>query len=582
MAQSPINQVRTPNDGYVFYDPDGDGDDEALPVADPNLEFPSDTENQQFAHGHKALAQTGHDIIQTIHFQVASLGPLYVNGSLTVDSDVPITLNGHVYVTGSIHFTKELVLSGNGTIIAEGDINFEKGSTLDSSDPDARVIFMSLNGDFYLKKEQGVYNGLFYAPNGSIALKKGQQIEGSLIAGEGFSTDKDLSVTYVAFNQDSILPGYVGITPQIQTWDIGTGTDISINPSTLPSGKVNITYPDQTLVAFGGTAPYSWSISSGSLPNGLSLGSGGIISGTPDTYGTFDFTITATDGTGKSGSQVFSIVISSLDITTASPLPDGQMGNAYNQTVHAIGGTFGYTWSIISGTLPAGITLNSSSGVLSGTPTTAGDCIFTVKVTDSAIPVNATSSKIFSISIQSGLLSITTTTLAGGFVGVSYDQTLAAMGGATPYNWSLASGSLPAGLSLSSDGVISGVPNAIGTSAFTIQVTDSANNTATSSLSISINNPAPTLSSILPTSGSRGSTLNVVFTGTNFISGVSLVNVGTTKITVNYFTVNSSNQITVNITLSSSGSAKGTYNFSVTNSGPGGGTSGTQQFTITN
>jgi hypothetical protein len=662
-----------PNDGYVFYDPNGDGIDETLPAADPNLTFPSDVQNQLFANGHKGLAQKGKMQGADYTFSGASLGPLYVNGNLAIDSDVPITLNGDVYVTGSIHFTKELVLSGHGTIIAEGDIDFEKGSTLDSSDPDSAVIFMSLNGSFYLKKEQGVYNGLFYAPNGTISLKKGQQIQGSLIAGDGFSTDKELSIKYVAFPQERILPGYIGLTPQIQTWDIGTGMAIGINPSTLPSCKVNTTYPDQTLIAFGGTAPYSWSVSSGSLPNGLTLGSTGILSGTPMTIGAFDFTLTATDTTGKTGSQAFSIVISSLDIITSSPLADGQVGNAYNQNFNATGGTPSYTWSIISGVLPANITLNPSSGVISGTPTSAGNSVFTLKVTDSASPTQAVSSKIFSVTIQPATLSITTTTaangvvnssysqtlsatggttpyswsitsgylpaglnlssggtisgaptvigtstftvqvtdsaspansatrsfsiiinaatvltvttnspLAGGTVGSSYNQTLSATGGTAPYSWSIASGSLPAGLNPSSGGTISGTPTAAGTSNFTVRVTDSVSNTTTKSFSISINNPVPALSSISPTSGSRGSTLNVVLTGTNFISGVSAVNVGTTYITVNSTTVNNSTRITINITLAGGGNAKGTYNFSVTNSGPGGGISGTQQFTITN
>ena len=116
---------------------------------------------------------------------------------------------------------------------------------------------------------------------------------------------------------------------------------------------------------------------------------------------------------------------------------------------------------------------------------------------------------------------------------------------------------------------------------YTLTATCSSLSQSTSAL-FNVNYPAPTLSSINPTSASRGSTLSVILTGTNFISGVSSVSVGTTNITLNSTTVNNSTQITINITLAGGGSAKGTYDFSVTNSGPGGGTSGTQSFTITN
>lgn len=143
-------------------------------------------------------------------------------------------------------------------------------------------------------------------------FKKDQTIIGAVIAGNGFSTDKNLSVTYKAFNEETILPGYVALNPQLQTWNITVADEIFITPITLPPCTVNATYPGQTLVAAGGVAPYSWSVSSGSLPTGLALnGSTGTITGTPTTLGTFDFTITVTDSTGKTGSREYSISISS-------------------------------------------------------------------------------------------------------------------------------------------------------------------------------------------------------------------------------------------------------------------------------
>src|SRR5205814_7077182 len=100
------------------------------------------------------------------------------------------------------------------------------------------------------------------------------------------------------------------------------------------------------------------------------------------------------------------------------------------------GGTAPYAWSVISGSLPAGLTLNATSGAISGTPTTAGTSNFTAQVTDSA---SGKASKAFTLTINSTAppLSITTASpLVSGTVGTAYSQTLAATGGTPPYAWS--------------------------------------------------------------------------------------------------------------------------------------------------
>ncbi|MHC4713423.1 MAG: putative Ig domain-containing protein [Planctomycetota bacterium] len=178
-----------------------------------------------------------------------------------------------------------------------------------------------------------------------------------------------------------------------------------------------------------------------------------------------------------------------LTITTAS-LPDGQVELAYSQTVTATGGVTPYTWAVISGSLPGGLSLNSSTGEISGTPTTAETANFTVEVTDSDSPPDS-DQKALSITVNPiPDLQITTTSLPDGYEGVSYSQTLAATGGVTPYDWSVISGSLPVGLSLnSSTGEISGTPTTTGTSNFTVQVIDSqtAPDSDTQALSITVN-----------------------------------------------------------------------------------------------
>jgi len=153
-----------------------------------------------------------------------------------------------------------------------------------------------------------------------------------------------------------------------------------ITTSSLPSAKTGTAY-SQTLLADGGTAPYSYTITSGALPTGLAMSSAGAISGTPTTAGTFTFTVKGTSADAQTDSRTLSVsVYSPLSLITQS-LPDGTPGVAYNQSISASGGLSPYNYSIIAGSLPAGLTL-SVAGVLSGTPSAAGTYTFTVQVTD--------------------------------------------------------------------------------------------------------------------------------------------------------------------------------------------------------
>jgi hypothetical protein len=244
----------------------------------------------------------------------------------------------------------------------------------------------------------------------------------------------------------------------------------------------------------------TWTLAAGSsLPAGLTLSTAGVISGTPTTAGTSTFTVTVSDSTiptAKTASKAFSVTVNPagavLTISTTSPLPAGTVGTAYTQTLTATGGTTPYSWALAAGSpaLPAGLTL-STAGVISGTPTASGTVSVNITVTDAA---TATATQAFSITINpaGAALTITTTSpLAAAIFGTPYSQTLAATGGTAPYSWALASGStaLPAGLTLSAGGVISGtptapaVPNAT-TSNFTVGVTDAVLGTATKPLAI--------------------------------------------------------------------------------------------------
>jgi large repetitive protein len=274
-----------------------------------------------------------------------------------------------------------------------------------------------------------------------------------------------------------------------QALSIYISVPLSITTASLPNGYAGAAY-SQTLSAAGGTTPYTWSLTSGALPAGLTLSSAGVISGTPNTTGTSNFTVQVVDSanpTHNTVTKALSITINAaLSITTAS-LPGGNVGGAYSQTLSAAGGTTPYTWSLSAGSLPPGLTL-SSGGNITGSPTTTGTSNFTVQATDSASPTHNTVIKALSISIGISF-SITTASLPNGSVGTAYSQTLAASGGITPYTWSRISGSLPAGLTLSSGGNITGSPTTTGTSNFTVRVTDNASpthNTTTRALSITV------------------------------------------------------------------------------------------------
>jgi hypothetical protein len=175
-----------------------------------------------------------------------------------------------------------------------------------------------------------------------------------------------------------------------------------------------------------------------------------------------------------------------LAVTTAS-LPGGNVGSGYSATLAASGGTTPYSWSIATGTLPAGLSLNSASGAITGTPTAAvsSDQV-TVQVRDSSAPAQTKSTSLSIVISAAGALAITTTALPAGQVGVAYSATLAATGGVSPYSWSAIS--LPAGLSVAaSTGLISGTPTtAVTAGSVPVTVTDASNPVMTKSAALAI------------------------------------------------------------------------------------------------
>ena len=283
---------------------------------------------------------------------------------------------------------------------------------------------------------------------------------------------------------------------------------LAIETSTLPSGSLRIFY-DVTLSASGGAPPYSWSLSSGSLPNGLNLNSSGRISGTPATIQTVSPTFRLRDSAVPTAATVTKQLPMSITavpqptIITPSPLPNGIVGLPYpSTTLTAVGGTPPYTWSeIVAPLLPAGLTFNAATATISGIPSaTETNVTHTFSVTDSFSPTPQTVSKGLVLTVSAAPLPLAITTgspLPSGTVTHGYGPVqLAATGGTPPLTWDLAPGSpaLPNGLQLSAGGVLSGTPSTAVNVSPVFRVRDAATSpqqTATKQLAISIVLPGP-------------------------------------------------------------------------------------------
>ncbi|HWD24717.1 MAG TPA: putative Ig domain-containing protein [Acidimicrobiales bacterium] len=194
-------------------------------------------------------------------------------------------------------------------------------------------------------------------------------------------------------------------------------------------------------------------------------------------------------GVAQSRSFTFTI----LQVT--STLTDGEVGVNSSQKVIVVGGRSPYAWSVVSGSIPSGLSL-SSGGVLSGTPKVAGTSVVTVQATDA----NGASAQFSLTVIVDPGPSILTAALPPATIGTQYVQVLAASGGAAPLTWSIQSGGLPGGLILSSTGILSGRPGALGSFSIALRVTDGLGSIVTKSFPILVR-PASEAMALLTGSG---------------------------------------------------------------------------------
>jgi hypothetical protein len=277
----------------------------------------------------------------------------------------------------------------------------------------------------------------------------------------------DESAADIGWFVDSVTIANAGVASACTT---GNGCPtITIAPPTVPGGgSIGTPYPGTTLTASGGTEPYAFSISAGALPTGLALSSTGVISGIPAAGGTFMFTVKATDTNGCMGTQSYTITVTcpTIGITPGS-LVAGITGQLYSgAALAAFGGTVPYGFTLMSGTLPAGLSL-SAAGVISGIPTETGNFTFVVRATDLN---GCTGTQEYTLTIGCGTVSVNPATLPGTQAGLFYTQTISALPAGGNYSFTVTAGALPAGLSLNpATGVLDGTPAGTGTFSFTIQ-----------------------------------------------------------------------------------------------------------------
>jgi hypothetical protein len=252
---------------------------------------------------------------------------------------------------------------------------------------------------------------------------------------------------------------------------------LDIQPVNLPSGTVGILY-SAILTTSGGVSPYSYAVTAGTIPTGLTFNPNGTLSGTPVAAGNFSFTITATDSSGAPGpytaSRAYTVAIAAptivLDPVT---LPNATFGVAYSQTITADGSIAPYSFAVTSGSLPPGLTL-APGGTLSGTPTLSGSWGFTITATDAtAAPGPYAGARAYSITVAQVPLVLPPTTLPDGATDVAYSAQIAsATGGVAPYSYIVTSGELPYGLTMSASGAITGTPTTANLFSFVVTATD--------------------------------------------------------------------------------------------------------------
>ncbi|MEI8025144.1 MAG: putative Ig domain-containing protein [Pseudomonadota bacterium] len=346
------------------------------------------------------------------------------------------------------------------------------------------------------------------------------QYTGSLPSGIGLTSSGAFFGT-AATNSGAMSPGtnytiYVrardsnnnvsATVPLILTTIVSVPSVTSATPTAAVLGSAY----SYTLTASGGRGPYSFAVTAGSAPAGLSLATSGLMSGiasVANTCPTGSFTVRVTDSLSQiSGASVKCIDTVNGVLILNTSLPMVAIGVNYAAQINVSGGTTPYTYAATG--LPNGVTIHPTTGALAGfTNSTSGDYSAYITVTDSSTPSALSTTRAFTVSVRN-LLTLASSTIARAATGVAYNNgsgvQLNANGGYSPYTYALSSGSLPSGMTLTSAGKIQGTPaynTAVngGTYSFSVIATDSlGNQTAAAAYTLYVTIPPKLTDSSLP------------------------------------------------------------------------------------
>ena len=279
--------------------------------------------------------------------------------------------------------------------------------------------------------------------------------------------------------------------PQVAKQDFVLTVDnaLTIVSQKLGAALIYASY-SATLTAVNGTPPYQWSAIG--LPVALAIDPNtGTISGVPSVYGLFQPTVTVTDSAGHTASQIVGLsVIAALAIPNFGS-QSAVLNKSFYDPLTAFGGVPPYTWSVASGTLPPGLTLDGAHSYISGTPTQLGSYPVTLQATDSGTP-QQTAQWSTTFSVVPPQLNVTSILPTKMPLNVPVQWTAAAQGGTPPYHWSPPTGTLAPGLSFEPNtGDLTGTPTTLGMYNFTLTVTDSGTPPQTSSSAYTANVTTP-------------------------------------------------------------------------------------------